>query len=717
MINLSPRVREIYRNLLAEWKTKPLYHFAERPNAERLMETGIEPSPIYTHETYKPFGLFTATSMKEGTLPPISQMPFVIQQSSKHTGPLFSPAQSHRALLEHDYEVIRVLPKPGASIKEIEDSVLEDLYNNFNRRLPLNLQNTPVTRQQFYQEVFPNIHILKLKNVDALPGEENALREAIVRIPSAVKMFWGDKMRLIPLTVGLTGVGVAASALTPDEAEAAPIKSVKPTRRALLEKVFKEGVSSVPESILESLFKPGRGKLYRHEWNLKDLIEKGFTESRKFESAKESLEKGGQAYGGNEAETFQQARGLYYYPYKARAEAIRWDRNLPGGEEGINVTGIKRPGAKTWNYTEEADISKDSDFPDVDFINDLENGPRGMEVIQRKPGNVLAKIKTNKGNIYKILGLAGALGAGAVSSLAFPDEAEAAPIKPVKPVGFQVRDLTKGPSDFLSEAAAFLVGKTLPSGAKVMNVQYPHSGTAAARNFREISFLLPDGSVASKQMSKEAIYTLCSTVGYTDYMEKFAQTRSPIKKADMLKASLEQRKKVGLTGTVPQLRNMLADYIAKAEIVNPGVNIDEAQVRFAGSQVNLPRKYMDWALKSGKKSKIPYVAEAVADLKPLYGGKPVKNFKLPFIKGGGPSRGEPFKIGDDYIILYKAKQGNWKVIRVDEKTYQRWNSVQGHEEAKRYYGLSIKTTESEIEDIFTKQRKKYKSPYTRIKYE
>jgi len=73
LINLSPRVREIYRNLLAEWKTKPLYHFAERPNAERLMESGIERGPRYTHEPHKPFGLFTATSKKEGTLPTLSQ--------------------------------------------------------------------------------------------------------------------------------------------------------------------------------------------------------------------------------------------------------------------------------------------------------------------------------------------------------------------------------------------------------------------------------------------------------------------------------------------------------------------------------------------------------------------------------------------------------------------------------------------------------------------
>ena len=193
------------------------------------------------------------------------------------------------------------------------------------------------------------------------------------------------------------------------------------SREQILKAVFKHGVEKFDKEVLEKLFKPGKGKLYRHEWNPDELAKKGFQPSRVSESSKEALSKGGQGYNRQEAEVFDEVRGLYYYPYKKRPESIYWDgpSGGRGGPESINVTGIKRPGAETVNYgnfedygrkpSKNLEISSAKDVPSTaDFVHDMENGPWGSEMVQRNQGNVLAKIKTSIGNIYRILGLTGA---------------------------------------------------------------------------------------------------------------------------------------------------------------------------------------------------------------------------------------------------------------------------------------------------------------------
>lgn len=206
----------------------------------------------------------------------------------------------------------------------------------------------------------------------------------------------------------------------------------------ILNRIFKKGLKAVDLDEVDWLFKNTRGKLYRHEWNPDRLAREGFSTKRMGESAKEALDSGGQGYNRQEAEVFDEARGLYYYPYKKRPESIYWEGRKRGGPESINVVGIPRPNAEIVDYGEllpneymrfpkkgSKVITTAKDIPPTaDFVHDTENGPWGSEVIQRKPGNVLAKITTSKGDIYKILGAMG-LALGATMK---PDEAEAFPI-------------------------------------------------------------------------------------------------------------------------------------------------------------------------------------------------------------------------------------------------------------------------------------------------
>lgn len=311
----------------------------------------------------------------------------------------------------------------------------------------------------------------------------------------------------------------------------------------------------------------------------------------------------------------------------------------------------------------------------------------------------------NLSPLVRNLGLAGILGAGAAL---YPSESEASPKIKLPKTGFSVSEATTGPIEYLSQAANFLIGKTLSNGLKITNVAYPEKGGHAARNFRKIEFQTPEGLVHTKTLSKDAVHTLCSMIGYKDYTDKFSHLRSPQSKSDMVYNSRLQREKVGLTGSVPTLRDYLSSYIGKSKILDPGLHIDEVQIRWEGTQMNLPRKYADFALKM-KTGKDPFFKDLFKDFQILHSGQRVKGKTPPEmfekIHTGFPVQGE-----DKHLVIVKEK-GKFFVeyLSSDEITF--WNSPEGKQNMKSHK-ISITSDQDKIWAMLSKKE----NPYSKVRY-
>jgi len=159
-------------------------------------------------------------------------------------------------------------------------------------------------------------------------------------------------------------------------------------RQKILKKIFERGVESVSKKDLKALFSKGskRTHLFRHDWDPLELARSGF-------------EKTGRP---------DDIRGIYYardpdvLQYLVPVESTSYASKIRP-----NVEGIPRPGAK-WKDISRATFDEDVENLGIDF--GTRKDPSGLqEVIQLAPNNVLAKIRTKKGIMYRILSVLGAL--------------------------------------------------------------------------------------------------------------------------------------------------------------------------------------------------------------------------------------------------------------------------------------------------------------------
>lgn len=204
-----------------------------------------------------------------------------------------------------------------------------------------------------------------------------------------------------------------------------------PYNLKILKKVFKEGVQSVPKVELDMLFAGQGNKLYRYPH------EKG---------AERFMKEGWKPEDINQWTTpTDDPKGIYWSPskksfkeYQHTADPeLSWEpRKDVSNELALKnypiVEGLRRPGSTIKSVPKGLEESK---LPSTDFLvrkypvetDAGEVYPDYKEVVQRKPGNVLAKYK----DTYKILGLGG-LGLVAGDMLS-PGDAEAMPLgKPIK---------------------------------------------------------------------------------------------------------------------------------------------------------------------------------------------------------------------------------------------------------------------------------------------
>lgn len=159
---------------------------------------------------------------------------------------------------------------------------------------------------------------------------------------------------------------------------------------ALLKRIFELGLKGVSKEELEQLFR-GRGKLYRMERKPERLLEEGLNPEVLSKKYKHDYP------------------GIYYGTNKSDM-AHRYS-----GES--MVEGLKRPGSMTRNipgndYDAWMLRNKDSNkfsknMHGADFLQRVDT--EYPETIQLKPGNILARIKTKKDWVYKILGLIAAM--------------------------------------------------------------------------------------------------------------------------------------------------------------------------------------------------------------------------------------------------------------------------------------------------------------------
>jgi hypothetical protein len=325
-------------------------------------------------------------------------------------------------------------------------------------------------------------------------------------------------------------------------------------RSQALKEVFEKGVEAFSKKDLGALFKKGsqRTHLFRHDWSPKELAERGF-------------EKAGRP---------DDIRGLYYgrspddLKYLVPAETSSQARNIRP-----NVEGIPRPGAK-WKDISTKSFDEEVENLGIDF--GTREDPSGLqEVIQLEPNNTLAKIRVKNKNVYRILGLTGALGGGmAALDQLDPNEAEASPI------GKLVSKVVKGP---VSSAARTLVGHEI-SGMKIKNV------IKGREPWRYITF---EGTDKVIPATKDVINDLARQFGEEMYTG-LAEVRQPAEALKMAIKSAEMR--LRLKGTGPYTKEELK--ALDAQHVN-NLNQLEIQpkkkvwVRYRNERIQLPETYAD----------------------------------------------------------------------------------------------------------------------------
>ena len=325
-------------------------------------------------------------------------------------------------------------------------------------------------------------------------------------------------------------------------------------RAEILKKIFKEGVEAVPEKELRSLFskrgEPIRSHLFRHDWNPSELARSGF-------------EKVGRP---------DDIRGIYYARDPDALQYLVPVENASyAAKVRPNVEAIPRPGAK-WKDISRATFDEDVEGLGIDF--GVRSDPSGLqEVIQLARDNALAKIRTKKGNVYRILGLTGALGGGmAALNRLNPNEAEASPI------GKIVTKVVKGP---VSSTARRLIGHEI-SGMTIKNV------VKGSNQWRYITF---EGTDQVMPVTKDVLNDLARQFG-TEVYTGIAEAKGGAEALRMAIKSAEMR--LNLKGTGPYTKAETAALEAKHVNTIKELEMQPSKkvlIKYRGEQISIPETY------------------------------------------------------------------------------------------------------------------------------
>jgi hypothetical protein len=380
----------------------------------------------------------------------------------------------------------------------------------------------PERTKQAFQEQFT---LWLRKNYDAvtfpdIAGEQPELTQTVLLNPGKAIGRKGNRYRLLSLGAALAG-GAAAQ---PDEAQAS-------TRTELLKKIFKEGVKSVSKKDLVKLFRESRNKLYRADIRAETLARKGFDSS----IASRSLPEG-------------DVPGIYYTRrLRDIGELVDMEDELP------NVVGLPRPGSKIlkggthYNYQalsdKQAKALEDADFASGRAIEGF------IEVVQLKPGNVLARIDTARGRVYRILGLTGAATATLSTS-----NSEASPIYDVLKAGTkQARRAAKG---FESRTSKLLAGTDF-MGGKIKEV-LAHPTDDEIRHI-----VMSDDSVYP--VTKDVASSLVRNVGTRAKITELAGKETEGQLEQALKSLAYHESRVPISQSNATTRQLYRDFLAQLD--------------------------------------------------------------------------------------------------------------------------------------------------------
>ena len=347
------------------------------------------------------------------------------------------------------------------------------------------------------------------------------------------------------------------------------------------------------QGVLKKLFQELAAKskpLVRYDRPISQTLEKGFDEGYQLDKY-------------NLSGVWGEPTGIYY---GNRPQDLG---PLITGEKGTyapaNIQALPLPEARTKNFTAEEwqanigrsaeDITKDlkSKYDFISFPDLNMDRPDLMQTVQLNPNKAIAKIKTDKGSIYKILGLAGALGIGANSM--DTNTAEASPIGDILKAGTsKMIKASKGP---LSSAARDLEGMALKGeefqGAKIRSV------TKGAGDIRNI--LLDNGDAV--QVDKQYINDLARAAGKVQYTNKLplqSQDENFQQALNGLQHTFERTYTHGKG--IPQDR--YSEHTQRlTELLGQNPDVPMVGVRFSGQYMIIPQAYAD--VLKGQKITLP----------------------------------------------------------------------------------------------------------------
>jgi hypothetical protein len=296
--------------------------------------------------------------------------------------------------------------------------------------------------------------------------------------------------------------------------------------------------------------------------------------------------------------SFGEIGGLYWAPRKEFFDTfVNESRFKAYKDAGIlesrTIEGIPRPDAKVqtiFQHTSDPGklrslgrrklLDKDADF--VEILRNMDRLGPFHEIVQRKPGNVLARLNvtgTPKGNfLYRILGLAGATAGGVAAG---EEEVEAMPLgKLLK--GAAARAVPKGESS----AAKKLVGKVI-EGRTVTNV-------TAGGPYRYIHY--NDGTV--ERVGKDSIHNLARGFGTESKMAEFAAKDEPSQLLQAMK-SLDYHKARSIpAGSKMMMREHFKHYTSTLK--EAGLPVEPtSMVRSGNDTFLMPTRYAEMLEKEG----------------------------------------------------------------------------------------------------------------------
>jgi hypothetical protein len=291
----------------------------------------------------------------------------------------------------------------------------------------------------------------------------------------------------------------------------------------VLKRVFNEAVKRI---------KP----LVRIESNPELLAKEGFNTTRQ-----------SRPYGESHDYTWGETTGIHYAKNPYEATNLKYGEDV-GVVHPTNVEAIPLPSARVKNFSIDEwrdkylinTISENNALlkNKYDFITypDLTaDQSHLLQTVQLNPNKAIAKIKLNNKDIYRILGIAGALG---ITDQLNPDEAKSMPIGNLIKAGTSAAKLAARGSK--SSAAVDLIGKSL-EGEALKGLQLESKTikniTKGVGDWRNIIF--DDGS--SLPVTKDYINDLMRATGTVKYITKFNKQGTEGKLQQALNALKDRR--------------------------------------------------------------------------------------------------------------------------------------------------------------------------------